>query len=63
MEGKYDLPEVSNESDWEEWEVRTEFGEDEQNLRTMLDQMVRTLAAKALKQAINTDFVEAIKNK
>lgn len=63
MEGKYELPEVSNDSEWDEWEVRTEYGEDEQNLRAMLDQMVRTLAPKALKQAINTDFVEAIKKK
>jgi len=49
MEGKFDLPEVSNDSEWDEWEVRTEYGEDEQNLRSMLDQMVRTFAAKALK--------------
>lgn len=37
MDGKYELPEVSNEDEWDEWEVRNEYGEDENNLRSMLD--------------------------
>lgn len=36
-EGKYVLPEVANEDEWDEWEVRTEFGEDADNLREMLE--------------------------
>ena len=60
-EGKYVLPEVSNEDEWEEWEVRVEFGEDSDNLREMLEQMVRTLAPRALKQKINEEFVEPLK--
>lgn len=63
VEGKYELPEVSNDDEWDEWEVRVEYGEDPDNLRSMLDQMVRTLAPKALKQAINTEFVEPLKQK
>ena len=63
MDGKYDLPEVSNDSEWEDWEVRVEFGEDVNSLRTMLEQMVRTLAPKALKQAIDRDFVQELKKK
>ena len=52
------MPEVSNEDEWDEWEVRTEYGEDPDNLRSMLDQMVRNFAPKALKQVINTEFVD-----
>ena len=37
LEGKYVLPEVSNEDEWDEWEVRVEFGEDPDNLREMLE--------------------------
>mmetsp|Transcript_1000 Transcript_1000/g.1367 ORF Transcript_1000/g.1367 Transcript_1000/m.1367 type:complete len:91 (+) Transcript_1000:790-1062(+) len=37
MDGKYDLPEVCNEDEVDEWEVRVEYGNDEQNLRSMLD--------------------------
>ena len=58
VDGKYEMPEVSNEDEWDEWEVRTEYGEDPDNLRSMLDQMVRNFAPKALKQVINTEFVD-----
>ena len=61
VEGKYELPEVSNDDEWAEWEVRVEYGEDKDNLRSMLDQMIRTIAPKALKQAVNADFVEPLK--
>ena len=54
MDGKYELPEISNDDEWDEWEVRVEFGEDENNLRSMLEQMVRSFAPKALKQTIDT---------
>ena len=63
MDGKYELPEISNDDEWDEWEVRTEFGEDENNLRSMLEQMVRSFAPKALKQAIDTGFVQELKKK
>ena len=37
VEGRYDLPEVSSDEDSEDWEVRVEYGEDPENLRSMLD--------------------------
>lgn len=37
IEGKYTLPEVSSDDEWNEWEVRVEFGEDADNLRAMLE--------------------------
>ena len=49
MDGKYELPDVCNDDEIDDWEVRNEYGEDEQNLRSMLDQMVRSFAPKALK--------------
>jgi len=63
VEGKYELPEVSNDDEWEEWECRVEYGEDPDNLRQCLDQLIRTFAPKALKQCINTEFVEPLKLK
>ena len=63
MEGKYELPDMSNDDEWNDWEVRVEFGEDADNLRSMLEQMVRTIAPKALKQAIDTQFVQELKKK
>ena len=58
IEGKYVMPEVSSDEEWADWETRVEYGEDKDNLRSMLDQLIRTFAPKALKQAINTDFAE-----
>ena len=63
MEGKYEMPEVSSDEEWTDWETRVEYGEDKDNLRSMLDQMIRTFAPKALKEAINTDFAEQLKLK
>ena len=63
VEGKYEMPEICNDDDWDEWEVRVEYGEDPDNLRAMLDQMVRTFAPQALKLAINNDFVGPLKLK
>ena len=63
VDGKYEMPEVSNEDSWDEWEVRAEWGEDPDNLREMLEQMVRTLAPRALKQKINDEFVGPLKEK
>ena len=63
VEGKYEMPEVSNEDEWDEWEMRVEYGEDPDNLRSCLDQLVRTFAPKALKKAINTDYVDKLKLK
>ena len=61
--GRYELPEISNDDEWQEWEVRVEYGEDPNNLRDMLDQMIRSFAPKALKQAINTEYVTELKQK
>jgi activator of HSP90 ATPase len=33
VEGKYELPEVANDTEWEDWECRVEYGEDPDNLR------------------------------
>lgn len=37
VEGKYELPEVANDEEWEDWECRTEYGDDPNNLRDCLD--------------------------
>ena len=63
VEGKYELPEVANDTEWEDWECRVEYGEDPDNLRQCLDQLIRTFAPKALKKCIITEFVEQIKLK
>ncbi len=55
LKGSYELPEVSNEE--ELWEVRVTMGEDKQGIQSMLEQMVRTLAPKELREAIKRDFV------
>lgn len=49
VEGKYEMPEVSNDDDWEDWECRVEYGEDPNHLRDCLDQLIRSFAPKALK--------------
>lgn len=54
------LPEVSNDDEWDEWEVRVEYGEETKNLRGMLDSKVKNSAGNALKQAINRDFVQPL---
>jgi len=61
VSGKYELPEVSSDDEWTEWEVRVQFGEDPDNLLSMFEQLIRTFAAKALKQTINTEYVEQLK--
>ena len=33
VEGKWEMPDMCNDDEWEEWEVRTEWGEDPDNLR------------------------------
>lgn len=37
MDGKYHLPDVCNDDEMDEWEVRTQFGSDENDLRSMLE--------------------------
>ena len=54
VEGKYELPEVSCDEDVNDWEVRVEYGEDPDNLRQCLDQLVRSFAPKALRMKIKT---------
>jgi len=60
-EGKYELPEISNEED--QWELRTSVTKDSESIMKVLDQMVRTLAPKALKDAIRADFVSELEKK
>ena len=56
--GMYELPEVSNEDAWKEWEVRVTYTSDDDDLKSALDQMVRAFAPEALKKKIQEDFVE-----
>ena len=37
VEGKYELPEVCNDDEWNEWECRVEYGDDPHSLRDCLD--------------------------
>jgi activator of HSP90 ATPase len=59
--GQYEFPEMSNEED--EWEVRITMGEDKQSIQKMLEQLIRTLAVKELKETIKRDFVEELMKK
>lgn len=61
--GTYEWPEISSEESWDSWECRVVYLEDKQQLRGMLDQMIRNLAPKELKKAINEKFVEELKKK
>ena len=36
-EGTYELPEMSNEDDWKDWEVRVVYTKDEHDLRSAMD--------------------------
>ena len=36
-EGTYELPEMSNEDEWQEWEVRVLYTKDENDLRSAMD--------------------------
>ncbi len=49
VSGKYEFPEISSDDEWDEWEIRVEYGEDPDDLRSMIDQLTRNFAAKALK--------------
>ena len=31
------MPEVANDDDWDEWVVNVEYGDDPDNMRSMLD--------------------------
>ena len=61
--GTFELPEVSNEDEWDEWECRVSILEDKDSLASCLNQMFRNFAPKALKKAIQDDFVEELKKK
>lgn len=54
------MPEVSNEDGWKEWEVRVSYTKDDDDLKSAMDQMVRSFAPEALKKAIQDDFVEIL---
>ena len=61
--GNYFIPEICNDDEWSEWEVRLEYTEDKESMRSFADQLLRSFAPKALKQAIQEQFVEEIKKK
>ena len=62
-QGTYELPEICSEESYESWECRVVYLEDKDQLRAMLDQMIRNLAPKELKKTINEKFVEELKKK
>jgi len=35
-EGTYEMPEVSNEEEWADWEIRVSYGQDSENLKEVL---------------------------
>lgn len=61
--GTYDLPEVSNEESMDNWEIRVQYQQDEQNLKACLDQFIKGFATKALREAIQKEFVEELLKK
>lgn len=62
-QGTYELPEICSEEGSDSWECRVVYLEDKDQLRGMLDQMIRNLAPKELKKAINDKFVDELKKK
>lgn len=50
--GTYELPEISNEESMNNWEVRVQYQQDDQNLKACLDQFIKGFAPKALKESI-----------
>lgn len=65
VKGEYELPDMANdvEEDGEEWEVRTSFTEDKNNLRSRVDNIVRKEAPKDLRKTIKEKFVNELKQK
>ena len=65
LTGTYELPEVSNDidDDGEEWEVRTSFTEDKNNIKTRMDSIVRKEASNVLRKTIKSQFVVELKSK
>ena len=48
--GKYEMPEVSSDDPWKDWEVRVVVMKDDDNLQSAMNQAIRTLAPEALKK-------------
>jgi activator of HSP90 ATPase len=65
LTGTYELPEVSNDidDDGEDWEVRTSFGEDANNIKARVDGVVRKDATNVLRKEIKSKFVTELKLK
>lgn len=61
--GTFEWPEISNDEPFENWECRVVYLEDKDQLRAMLDQMIRNFAPKMLKKQIQEQFVEELKKK
>ena len=59
-EGTYEMPEVSNEDEWADWEIRVSYGQDSENLKEVLAQMIKGMACKQLKKEIQEKFVEEL---
>lgn len=61
--GAYHMPEVCNDTEWEDWEIRTGIHEDNDKIMQFAEQMVRAFATKDLKQTIQDKFVNELKQK
>jgi len=63
LTGMYELPEVSNDEEYDKWEVRNVYLEDKHNMRDMMNQFMRLLVPNELRKQINEKFVEELKKK
>jgi hypothetical protein len=61
--GTYFLPEVCNDTEWTDWEVRVSYLEDADSIQAFADQLIRSFAAKDLKKTIQEQFVDELKQK
>ena len=65
LKGEYEFPEISSDidDDGEDWEVRTSFKQDEGNLKSRFDTLVRKDIPKELRKTIKEQFVSELKAK
>ena len=61
--GAYEWPEISHMEEAEDWECRTEWIEDEKNLKQMLEQLVKGMGPKAIREGIVKEFVGELNKK
>lgn len=61
--GRYEMPEVSDQEEVKDWEVRCKVIKDSDGLDGIMGQLTRKFGPDALKAAIVQDFVEELKKK